>query len=322
MKAIQIATNGGPDVLRLVDIAQPVPTAGQVLVRVQTAGVNFIDIYFRKGTYKAELPMVPGMEGAGTVVKTGAGVENFRAGDRVAWCMAQGAYAEYAVVPEKFLVHLPEAISFDLGAAALLQGMTAQYLTTSTFPLKASDTLLLHAGAGGVGLLLTQMARKIGAHVIATVSTEEKALLARNAGAQDVILYTQEDFEAAVKRITGGRGVDVVYDSVGRTTFEGSLRCLRPRGMMALFGGSSGPVPPFDLIQLSSLGSLFLTRPTLAHYVRTREELDERSSAVFNAMASGELDVRIHKKFPLEEVASAQEELESRRSTGKILLAV
>jgi NADPH2:quinone reductase len=322
MKAIQIATNGGPDVLRLVDIAQPVPAAGQVLVRVHTAGVNFIDIYFRKGTYKAELPMVPGMEGAGTVVKAGAGVENFRPGDRVAWCMAQGAYAEYAAIPEKFLVHLPEAISFDLGAAALLQGMTAQYLTTSTFPLKAGDTLLLHAGAGGVGLLLTQMARKIGAHVIATVSTEEKAALARNAGAQDVVLYTQEDFEAAVKRITGGHGVDVVYDSVGRTTFEGSLRCLRPRGLLALFGGSSGPVPPFDLIQLSSLGSLFLTRPSLAHYVRTREELDERSSAVFNAIARGELNVRIHKKFSLEEAAAAQEELESRRSTGKILLTV
>ena len=320
MKAIQIAETGGPEVLRPVEIERPVPAPGQVLARVHASGVNFIDIYFRKGIYAAPLPFVPGQEGAGIVEEVGAGVENFHVGDAVAWCMASGGYAEYAAVPESKLVHVPGGMPFDRAAAVLLQGMTAQYLTTSTFSLQSSNTVLLHAGAGGVGLLLTQMASQIGAHVIATVSTQEKAALARAAGARDVVLYTEEDFLPAVKRMTGGRGVDVVYDSVGKTTFERSLQCLRPRGMMVLFGASSGPVAPFDPILLSTSGSLFLTRPSLANYAQTREELDARSADVFERVESGRLNVRIGGTFPLAEAARAQEELGSRRTTGKLLL--
>ncbi|HWF66002.1 MAG TPA: quinone oxidoreductase [Acidobacteriaceae bacterium] len=320
MKAIQISQTGGPEVLRLAEISRPSPTKDQVLVQVHRAGVNFIDIYYREGVYKAPLPMVPGMEGAGTVVEVGENVRDFHPGDRVAWCMAVGAYAEYAAIPESNLVHIPGGVTFEQAAAILLQGMSAQYLTTSTFPLHSGDTVLLHAGAGGVGLLLTQMAARIGAHVISTVSTADKVKLARAAGARDVILYTEEDFESAVKRITGGRGVDVVYDSVGKTTFESSLKCLRPRGMLVLFGASSGPVPPFDLIQLSTLGSLFITRPTLRDYASTRAELDERSGDVFERLQRGDLSLRIHRSFPLEQAAQAQEKLQSRHSTGKILL--
>ncbi len=320
MKAIQIAQTGGPEVLHLVEVERPVPAPGQVLVQVRAAGVNFIDIYYREGLYKASVPFIPGQEGAGIVTELGEDVKNFRVGDAVGWCMNPGAYAEYAAVPEANLVHIPPAIGFEQAAAVLLQGMTAQYLTTSTFPLKSGDTALVHAGAGGVGLLLTQMASQIGARIIATVSTKEKAELARSAGARDVILYTNEDFEPAVKRITGGSGVDVVYDSVGKTTFERSLKCLRPRGMLVLFGASSGPVPPVDPVLLSTSGSLFLTRPSLAHYVRTREELDARSADIFQRMERGDLQVRVHQSFPLAEAARAQEELQSRRSTGKILL--
>ncbi|MEO6965537.1 MAG: quinone oxidoreductase [Acidobacteriaceae bacterium] len=320
MKAIQIAHAGGYSALHLTDIERPIAAPDQVLVQVSAIGVNFVDIYYREGVYPAPLPLTLGQEGSGVIVEIGENVEQFRVGERVAWCTHLGAYAEYAAVPESHLVRVPERVSFEQAAASLLQGMTAQYLTTSTFPLKSGDTVLLHAGAGGVGLILTQMAVHLGAHVISTVSTPEKAELARSAGAHDVILYTKEDFEPAVKRITGGRGVDVVYDSVGKDTFERSLKCLRPRGMMALFGASSGAVPPFDPIQLSRSGSLFLTRPTLIHYTRTREELDARATDVFQQLEHGELQLRIHASFPLAEAAKAQEVLQTRQSTGKILL--
>ena len=263
MKAIQIHETGGPEVLTLAELPIPQPGPGQVLIRVEATGVNFIEIYFRKGTYKAALPLTPGSEAAGTVEELGPGVTGFVSGDAVASVGVLGSYAEYALAPAASLVKIPQGLSMQQAAAAMLQGMTAHYLSHSTFPLHAGDTALVHAGAGGVGLLLTQMAVRLGARVISTVSTREKAELSREAGAAEVILYTELDFETEVKRLTGGKGVDVVYDSVGKTTFEGSLNCLRPRGMLALFGASSGPVPPFDLIQLSSKGSLFITRPTL-----------------------------------------------------------
>ena len=271
MKAIEIRETGGPEVLALADLPIPEPGPGQVLIRVEAIGVNFIEIYFRKGQYKATLPMVPGSEAAGTVEECGPGVNGFKPGDMVASTGVLGSYAEYALVPAAQLVKVPAKLTPEQAAAAMLQGMTAHYLAYSTHPLKAGETCLIHAGAGGVGLLLTQMAARLGARVITTVSTEEKAELSREAGASDAILYTEQDFVAEVKRLTGGRGVDVVYDSVGKTTFEGSLNCLRPRGLLALFGGSSGAVPPFDLIQLSGKGSLFITRPTLWHYVATRD---------------------------------------------------
>jgi NADPH2:quinone reductase len=320
MKAIQIATTGGPEVIRAVDIDRPAPAAGQVLVEVKAIGVNFIDIYYREGVYSAPLPVTLGQEAAGVIVEVGPNVERFRVGDRVAWCTSLGAYAEFAVVPEAALVAVPAKVTYEQAAASLLQGMTAQYLSATTFPLKSGDSALIHAGAGGVGLLLTQMAVEAGAHVISTVSTPEKAELARAAGAHDVILYSQEDFEPAVKKITGGRGVDVVYDSVGKDTFERSLKCLRHRGMLVLFGASSGPVPPFDLILLSRGGSLFLTRPSLMHYVESREELEARSADVFHRIERGTLKLRIDHTFPLAEAAKAQEALKSRATTGKLLL--
>ena len=267
MKAIQIIRQAGQRYCKLAELPIPEPGPGQVLIRVEAIGVNFIEIYFRKGSYKAALPLIPGSEAAGTVEELGPGVTGFKAGDAVASVSVLGSYAEYALVPAAQLVKVPAGLSMEQAAAAMLQGMTAHYLAYSTYPLKAGDTALIHAGAGGVGLLLTQMAKRIGARVITTVSTEEKAELSREAGASEVILYSEKDFEAEVKRLTGGKGVDVVYDSVGKTTFEGSLNCLRPRGLLALFGASSGPVPPFDLIQLSSKGSLFITRPTLWHYI-------------------------------------------------------
>jgi NADPH2:quinone reductase len=291
-----------------------------VLIRVEATGVNFIEIYFRKGTYKAALPLVPGSEAAGTVEELGPGVTGFEAGDSVASVSVLGSYAEYALVPAAGLVKVPEGVTMEQAAAAMLQGMTAHYLATSTFPLKKGDTALVHAGAGGVGLLLTQMAVKIGARVITTCSTKEKAELSREAGASDVILYAEHEFEPEVKKLTGGKGVDVVYDSVGKTTFEGSLNCLRPRGMLALFGGSSGPVPPFDLIQLSGKGSLFVTRPTLWHYVATRAELEWRAGEVLGWVAKGELKLRTEYVYPLDEAAQAQTDLEARKTTGKILL--
>ena len=320
MKAIQFHSTGGPEVLQLTDLPIPEPGPGQVLLRIEAIGVNFIEIYFRKGVYKTALPLIPGSEAAGTVEELGPGVTGFATGDAVASTAVIGSYAEYALVPAAQLIKIPQGVTMEQAAAAMLQGMTAHYLAYSTFPLKAGDTALVHAGAGGVGLLLTQIAAHIGARVITTVSTPAKAELSREAGASDVILYTKKDFEAEVKRLTGGKGVDVVFDSVGKTTFEGSLNCLRPRGLLALFGASSGSVPPFDLIQLNSKGSLFITRPTLWHYIATRAELEWRSSEVLNWVAKGELKLRAEFTYPLAEAARAQIDMEERKTTGKILL--
>jgi NADPH2:quinone reductase len=320
MKAIQFDQTGGPAVLQLADLPIPEPGPGQVLIRVEAVGVNFIDIYFRKGVYKAVLPLTPGSEAAGTIEELGRGVKGFATGDAVASVSILGSYAEYALVPATQLIKIPDGVSMDQAAAAMLQGMTAHYLSSSTFPLKPGDTALIHAGAGGVGLLLTQMAVRRGARVITTVSTEAKAELSRASGASDVILYTQQDFAKETKRITAGKGVDVVYDSVGKTTFLESLSCLRPRGLLALFGASSGPVPPFDLIQLGSSGSLFVTRPTLRHYVATRAELEERAGEVLNWVARGELKLRTEFIYALTDAAQAQIDMEARQTTGKILL--
>jgi NADPH:quinone reductase len=320
MQAIQIQETGGPEVLRLVDLPIPQPGAGQVLLRVEATGLNFIEIYFRRGVYKASMPMTPGSEAAGTVEELGPGVTGFAAGDAVVSAAVLGSYAEYALVPAAQLVKVPAGLTPEKAAAAMLQGMTAHYLSHSTFPLKAGDTALVHAGAGGVGSLLTQMAVQLGARVIATVSTPAKAELSHEAGASDVILYMEQDFEAEVKRLTGGKGVDVVYDSVGKTTFDKSLNCLRPRGMLVLFGASSGPVPPFDLIQLSGKGSLYITRPTIWHYIATRAELEWRSGDVLGWAASGALKLRTEYVYPLAQAAQAQIDMESRKTTGKILL--
>jgi NADPH2:quinone reductase len=320
MKAIQIQETGGPEVLKLAELPIPAPGPGQVLIRVEATGVNFIEIYFRKGVYKAALPLTLGSEAAGTVEELGPGVTGFAAGDAVASVSVLGSYAEYALVPAAQLVKVPAGLSPEQAAAAMLQGMTAHYLAYSTFPLKAGNTALVHAGAGGVGLLLTQIATRLGARVITTVSTAAKAELSREAGASDVIRYTKQDFVAEVKRLTDGKGVDVVYDSVGKTTFDGSLNCLRPRGLLALFGASSGPVPPFDLIQLSGKGSLFVTRPTLWHHVATRAELEWRSGDVLGMAAKGDLKLRTEFMYPLAEAAQAQMDMEDRKTTGKILL--
>jgi NADPH2:quinone reductase len=320
MKAIQIHGTGGPEVLQLADLPIPQPGPGQVLIRVEAVGVNFVEIYFRKGMYKAALPFIPGSEAAGTVEELGPGVTGFAAGDAVASASVLGSYAEYALVPAAQLVKTPPGITHEQAAAAMLQGMTAHYLAYSTYPLKAGETALIHAGAGGVGLLLTQIAVRIGARVITTVSTAEKAELSREAGASEVILYTEQDFEAEVKRITGGKGVDVVYDSVGKTTFDMSLNCLRPRGLMALFGASSGPVPPFDLTQLNSKGSLFVTRPSMWYYVATRAELEWRANDVLGWVAKGELKLRMEHLYPLDQASQAHADLEARKTTGKILL--
>jgi NADPH2:quinone reductase len=320
MKAIQITQTGGPEVLTLAELPIPSPKAAEVLVKVHASGVNFIDIYYREGRYKAELPFIDGQEAAGVVEAVGEGVEGFAVGDSVAWCNVLGTYAEYALAPAGRLVKLPARLDHKLAAAVMLQGMTAHYLAYSTYPLKAGDTALVHAAAGGVGLLLTQMAAQIGARVIATVSTEEKAALAREAGAAEIILYTQADFETETLRLTEGRGVDVVYDSVGKTTFEKSLNVLRPRGLMALFGASSGAVPPFDLIELAGKGSLYVTRPTLKHYALTREELVDRATAVFEAVDAGTLKVRMEHTYSLAEAKQAHIDLASRKTTGKVLL--
>ena len=320
MKAILVSQTGGPDVMKLADVPVPQPKPNEALVKIEAIGLNFIDVYFREGRYPTQLPFIPGREIAGTVTTVGSEVKEVKVGDRVAQTGVMGSYAEYQAVPEAQLVKLPEAISFETAAAVMLQGGTVHYLVRSTFPLKSTDTLLLHAAAGGVGLLLTQFAKHIGAHVIGTVGSEEKAKLAREAGADDVILYEKQDFVAEVKRITNGRGVDVVYDGVGKTTFEGSLQCLRPRGYMVLFGGASGAVPPFDLIRLSTMGSLFVTRPTLNHYIATREELVWRMSEIFNLIISRDLKVHIGKKYKLEDAPQAQRDLEGRKTTGKVLL--
>jgi NADPH2:quinone reductase len=320
MRAIQVKQVGGPEAMELVELPVPLPKANEAVVKLAASGVNFIDVYFREGRYKAPLPLVPGQEGAGVVTAVGADVKSVKAGDRVAWSGLLGSYAEYEAVPADRLVAIPQGVSDEQAAAAMLQGMTAHYLSHDTYPLKKGETALIHAAAGGVGLLLVQMAHNIGARVIATVSTEEKAKLARGAGADEVILYTQADFETETKRLTGGKGVDVVYDSVGKTTFEKGLNVIRPRGMMALFGGSSGAVPPFDLIVLSQKGSLYVTRPTLANYIATREELVARSSAVFGMITAGKLRLRIEHSYPLAEAPQAHRDLEGRKTTGKLLL--
>ena len=322
MRAIQITKTGGPEVLTAVDLPVPQPAAGQVLVRVHASGVNFIDTYLREGRYPAPLPLVPGQEAAGTVEAMGEGVSGFVVGDRVGFTGARGTYAEYAVAPASDLLRLPEVLSFDQAAAVLTQGLTAHYLATSTYAIQPGDTVLVHAGAGGVGLLLTQVAKRLGARVLTTVSTEEKAELSRAAGADRAILYTHTSFADAVRVETGGKGLPVVYDSVGKTTFEHSLKCLRPRGLMALYGASSGAVPPLDLIRLSTAGSLYVTRPTLKDYVPTRDELERRAGEVFGWVARGELQVRIGQRFPLGEAAAAHRALEGRRTTGKVLLTL
>jgi NADPH:quinone reductase len=320
MKTIQVKEHGGPEKLELVDVPKPAPGPRQALVKIAASGVNFIDVYFRTGLYKAELPITLGSEGAGTVESVGPDVTEVAPGDRVAYAMARGSYAEYAVVPSAQLVKIPAEVDFQQAAAAMLQGMTAHYLTHSTFPLKSSDTCLVHAAAGGVGLLLVQMARRIGARVFGTVSTEAKAQLARAAGAHEIIRYTELDFDIEVRRLTDGRGVDVVYDSVGATTFAKSLSSLRPRGMLALFGQSSGPVPPFDPNILNGKGSLFLTRPSLAHHCATRDELLWRSGDVLGWVASGDLKLRVDHAYPLADAAQAHRDLESRKTSGKLLL--
>jgi NADPH2:quinone reductase len=320
MQAIQILQTGGPEVLTLKDLPDPQPAAGQALIRIEASGVNFIDTYFREGRYPAQLPYTLGQEAAGTVVSVAGDVTSVKAGDRVAWCGVPGTYATLAVAPADRLVKIPDGISTEQAAAAILQGMTAHYLVHSTYALKPGDTALIHAGAGGTGLLVIQMAKRLGAHVITTVSTEAKAALARKAGADDVILYTQEDVVARVKEITGGKMLPVVYDSVGKSTFDDSLRCLHPRGMLVLFGGASGAVPPFDLIRLSTMGSLFITRPTLKDYIATRADLDARAGDVFGWIADGSLHVHIGHTYPLTEAAQAQIDLAGRKTTGKLLL--
>ena len=320
MKAIQVEHTGGPEVLELADRPAPRAKPNEAVVKVSAAGVNFVDVYHREGRYKTALPFVAGQEGAGVVSAVGSEVKSLKAGDRVAWTGVAGSYAEYASVPEERLVPIPAGISERQAAAAMLQGMTAQYLTHSSFPINKGDTVLVHAAAGGVGLLLVQMAHNLGARVIGTVSTEEKAALARAAGADDIIFYTQADFEAETRRLTGGRGVDAVYDGVGKSTFAKGLNVLRPRGMMVLFGGASGAVPPFDPIVLTEKGSLFLTRPSLRDYIASREELLERSGSVFTMMLAGKLRLRIEHVYSLAEAQQAHRDLEGRKTTGKLLL--
>jgi NADPH:quinone reductase len=320
MKAVQVQRTGGPEVLEVLDIPTPQPKPNEAVVKIAASGINFIDVYQREGRYKVALPFVLGQEGAGSVIQIGAEVKSTQIGDRVAWVGVLGSYAEYAAVPANRLVSVPPAISDQQAAAAMLQGMTAHYLSHDTFPLKRDETALIHAAAGGVGLLLVQMAHQIGARVIGTVSTEEKAKLARNAGADEIILYTKQDFETETKRLTNGKGVDVVFDGVGKTTFEKGLNVLRPRGYMVLFGGSSGPVPPFDLAQLSTKGSLYVTRPTLVHYIAGTEELRARSKAVFDMIAAGKLNLRIERTYPLADIQQAHRDLEGRKTTGKLLL--
>jgi NADPH:quinone reductase len=319
MKAVRINAHGGLKALSVEDIPIPEPGPGQVRVKLAASGVNFIDIYHRKGLYQGQLPFTLGQEGAGTVDAVGDDVSDVAAGDRVVYASVQGSHAEYAEVAATRLVRIPEGVSFEQAAAAMLQGLTAHYLATSTFALKPGDTALVHAAAGGAGHLLVQIAKLRGARVIGTASTT-KLELARSAGADEVIDYTQEDFAAAVKRLTAGKGLDVVYDSVGATTFDQSLDCLRPRGYMVLYGQSSGPVPPLNPQVLNAKGSLFLTRPTLGHYIATRDELLGRADELFGWIAAGKLEVRVDTTFPLDRVADAQRYLEERRTRGKVLL--
>jgi NADPH2:quinone reductase len=320
MKAIRVHTPGGPEVMKLEEVPEPKAGPGQAVVKLEAAGLNYIDVYFRTGMYKAPLPLTPGLEGAGTVTQLGDGVKDLKPGDRVAYTGIPGSYAQMNVCPADRLVKLPDKLSFRDGAAAMLQGMTAHYLTRSTYALKSGDTCLVHAAAGGMGLLLTQMGKMFGATVIGTVSTDEKAALAKQAGADHVILYSKQDFVAEVKRITGNRGVDVIYDGVGATTFEKGLTCIRPRGVMALYGAASGPVGPLDLQLLNANGSLFVTRPSLNHHIASREELVQRSGDVLGWIRDGKLKLRVETTFPLDKAGEAHRALEGRKTTGKVLL--
>jgi NADPH2:quinone reductase len=320
MKAIQVKQPGGPEVMQLVDLPIPQPKSNEALVKIATSGVNYVDVYMRQGLYRAPMPFVAGQEGAGVVTEVGSDVSFLKPGDRVAWSGVLGSYAEYVAATAEALVPIPDGVRENEAAASILQGMTAHYLSHDTYPLKPGDTALVHAAAGGVGLLLVQMAHNLGARVIGTVSTEEKAKLAREAGADEIILYTQTDFEAETKRLTGGKGVDVVYDSVGKATFDKSMNVLRPRGTLVHYGASSGPVPPVDPNVLSQKGSLFLARTSLAHFTATRDELLQRSGAVFGMIASGKLKLRIAHVYPLAEAQQAHRDLEGRKTTGKLLL--
>jgi NADPH:quinone reductase len=320
MKAIRIHAAGGPEAMRLDDVPQPTPKAGEAIVKVDAAGLNYIDVYFRSGMYKAEYPLTLGMEAAGSVTAVGPNVSDVKVGDKVAYTGVAGAYAEYAAVPAARLVALPAGVSTKQGASAMLQGLTAHYLASSTYPLKKGDTCLVHAAAGGVGLLLCQMAKMRGARVLGTVSTDAKAKLAREAGADETINYTTQDFEAEVKRLTDGKGVQVVYDAVGKTTWDKSLNSLAPRGTIALYGQSSGPIGQIDPQILNAKGSLFLTRPSLNHHIATREELQSRSSEVLGWISAGKLKMRMEFEFPLKDAAAAHRALEGRQTTGKVLL--
>jgi NADPH2:quinone reductase len=319
MQAIRVHAPGGPEVLELEEIDVPRPGAGEVLVQVEASGVNFIDIYYRTGTYAQPLPATLGREGAGTVTEVGEGVSELQAGDRVAWAMLPGSYAEYCVLPAHRLVPVPDGVRSADAAAAMLQGMTAHYLTRTTYPLKKGDTCLVHAAAGGVGLLLCQMAKASGARVIGTVSTDEKAALARDAGADEIVFYTRQDFAAEVKRLGG---VNVIYDGVGKSTFEAGFDCLRPRGMMVVFGQSSGKPPAVDPATLNSKGSLFVTRPTITNYISDRSELLERAADVLGAVRDGSLRLRIHRTYPLAQAGDAHSALEGRQSSGKLVLEI
>jgi NADPH2:quinone reductase len=320
MKAIRMYAHGGPEVLKYEDAPDPSPKPGEAVVRIDAAGLNYTDVYSRTGQYKGALPTIPGVEAAGTVIAVGPGVSEVKVGDKVAYTGVPGAYAQQAAVPAARLVTLPKGISTKQGAAAMLQGMTAHYLACSTYGLRKGDTCLVHAAAGGVGLLLCQIAKMQGARVIGTVSTEEKAKLARQAGADEVILYTKQDFEAEVKRLTGGKGVQVVYDSVGKTTWDKSLNCLAPRGLMTLYGQASGPIGEIDPQVLNQKGSIYLARPSLLHHLATREELLWRAGQVLGWVQSGKLKLRMEISFPLREAADAHRALEGRQTTGKVLL--
>src|SRR6266536_1548045 len=320
MKAIQVSQVGGPEVLTLVELPIPTPKPSEAAVQINAAGVNFIDVYFREGRYPAQLPFINGQEAAGVVTATGSEVTNVKPGDRVAYTGSLGAYAEYAAVPADRLVLVPKELDFQHAAAAMLQGMTAHYLSHNTYPIKRGETALIHAAAGGVGSLLVQMAKQLGGRVIGTAGSEEKAKLLCDVWADEVIKYTLQEFETETRRLTDGKGVHVVYDGVGKTTFDKDLNVLRPRGYLVLFGGASGAVPPFDLMKLTQMGSLFVTRPSLANYMATSEELEQRSSDVLQMIIRGELKLRIHATYPLAQAQQAHRYLEGRKTTGKILL--
>jgi len=320
MRAVQVQSPGGPEVLVAAEVADPEAGQGELLVRVAAAGVNYIDTYHRSGAYPLPTPFVPGMEGAGEVIAVGSGVSRFKVGDRVAWASAIGSYAELTRVPENLAVPVPDGVELDVAAGAMLQGMTAHYLTRSTYPVQEGDTVLVHAAAGGMGLLLTQQIKALGGRVIGTVSSAEKEKLAREAGADEIIRYTETAVAPEVRRLTDGQGVAVVYDGVGKDTFDASLDSLRIRGTLALYGAASGPVPPFDLQRLNAGGSLFVTRPTLAHHTLTVDELSWRSGEIFAGIQSGKLSIRVSGRYPLADAAKSHEDLQGRRTTGKLLL--